>query len=535
MPENKNNYQNQIDKLDTSIEKVMFDFNKKYKHDKEIEELSNRLNELNQKYRNITGSNIIEFLNSIEMNNSSASSKIPVETRVKNIQQLLQDSVGSLYFADEKQRFLRYEDYRLIDAYIPEISKCLDLYRDCILSPDDVTKKSLNYYYKDKTINEQENEIVSKNLKFLDKEYNISKEIKNQIREALLLGDLFTIILDINEETEKLLKEDTIFPSSKEIKEENYITESMIGFEDFTDFESLFETQDNSKKSEQDKVERINKAKKTIVDSINKNIKFYNNPLDLMSEKKRYENENNIKLNLKGSIVKIPNPENIIKIELDRHVIGYIYIEKNSMGFSDSGFTNRGINNLNRLMSYKKNDVFNSRYDFLSSDNTAEKTKFDLITDIFVRGVSRKINNKFINNNKDFKRLIYTLLKQDYILEKQVFITFLKPEQVHHFKLDSNDTYGISKLAKSLFLAKLYLATLITNLMQKVSRGRDKRAFYIDSSLDTDYESTVQSFIRDIKSKEITSNMLNSVSSVLNAVGAFEDYYIPTVDGKSNN
>jgi len=534
---NINSSKKEIDKINNNMERLLFDFNKKYQHDENINELNKKLNDINKKYKNITGNNVIEFLTSIELNNMRDSkNRVPINTNnvSKNIQQLMQDSMTSIYFNDEKERLMRYDDYRLIDAYIPELAKCLDIYRDCILSPDDVTKRSLNYYYKDSLVSEQETKMISKNLLFLDKEYRISKDIKNQIREALLLGDLFTIILDINKETEKMLKEDEIFVN------ENYnygeiVNEASICFEDFKDFEKLFEDiTDKSKNKEENKTKRMDKAKKEIVDAINNNIKFYKNPLDLLSDKKKFENKNHTKLDLKGSIVKIPCPENIIKIELDHHVLGYIYIEKSITEnyTSESGLTNRSINNMNRLMNYKNNDIYNSRYDFLNSDNNLVKNKFDLITDIFVRGISKKLDNKFINDNKDFKRLIYTLLKQEYITEKQVFITFLQPNEVCHMKLDSNDVYGISKYAKSLFAAKIYLATLITNLMQKVSRGRDKRAFYVDTSADLDYEGTVQSFVRDIKSKEITSDILRSVSTVINSVGAFEDYYIPTIDGE---
>lgn len=59
-----------------------------------------------------------------------------------------------------------------------------------------------------------------------------------------------------------------------------------------------------------------------------------------------------------------------------------------------------------------------------------------------------------------------------------------------------------------------------------------KRAYYIDVSLDDDIESSVQGVIRDIKSKEITSGTFKNITSVLNSVGAYEDYYIPTVDGE---
>lgn len=59
-----------------------------------------------------------------------------------------------------------------------------------------------------------------------------------------------------------------------------------------------------------------------------------------------------------------------------------------------------------------------------------------------------------------------------------------------------------------------------------------KRAFYIETGLDDDIEGAVQGFIRDIKSKELSSGHLKNITTILNSVGAFEDYYIPIIDGQ---
>lgn len=548
---NNDNYIKQLQSTDDKIEKTLFgaDVNLSKKTDR-INDLLDSLNDVNSKYRKVTGQNLIEFLTSIEFNavNKNRKDKFVAKKTRDNIENRLKDAMGSIYFADEKVRFSRYEDYRLIDAYIPELAKCIDLYRDCIMSPDDVTKKSLNYYHNDTLLsasNSDNNSLldnIRRNINFLDTEYKLSKEAKANIRESLLLGDLFTIILDIREATAGVLQEDhedDIF-----VKENspytNIITEQMIDFESLN-FKSLFEedtsdSQDSKTENTKNKANSIEKAKKDVIDSINNNVKFYRDPKTLMSEIKKMEREENVdlisKLRIKGSIVKIPKPENIIKIEVDKHCFGYIYIEKSDFTLGDNQHTIKSLNSVNRLVSNNSNDVFNARYDFLQSGSNDLKDKYDILSDIFIRGISKKIDCKFINKNQDFKRVIYDLLKQDYILNKQVNITFLDPSDVFHFKLDSNDVYGISKLAKSLFFAKLYLATLITNLMQKISRGRDKRAFYIDTGLDDDMEGTVQSFIRDIKSREITTDTLNSITTLLNTVGSFEDYFLPTIDGQ---
>lgn len=123
-------------------------------------------------------------------------------------------------------------------------------------------------------------------------------------------------------------------------------------------------------------------------------------------------------------------------------------------------------------------------------------------------------------------------MRENFIINKGIQFTFLLPEQVVHLKPNSNSTYGKSILEDVLLMAKIYLATLITNLMQKISRGRDKRAFYLDVGMDDNIEGVVQEVIKDIKSAEITADTLQDIDTMLNSVGAFEDYFFPTINGE---
>ena len=111
-------------------------------------------------------------------------------------------------------------------------------------------------------------------------------------------------------------------------------------------------------------------------------------------------------------------------------------------------------------------------------------------------------------------------------------MTFIEPQYIFHLKLDSTDLYGVSKISKAVFFCKIYLSNLLTDLMQKIIRGRDKRAFYIETGLDDDMEGSVQGFIRDIKSKELSSGHLKNITTILNSVGEFQDYFIPVIDGQ---
>lgn len=543
MAENKEDHV--FEKQDHDIDAEIYGSSEKIQEIERVNDLKNKISSVTRKYTNVAGKNIIELMSSLEINNKNKSNNYRGNFNGKNkeeikksIEDKLVENINSTYFTDERQRFLRYEDYRLIDAYIPELAKCLDLFRDAILSPDDVTKQSLNYSY-DSDI---ASETVIKNIENLIAIYNLNKEVKEDIREALKLGDLFTIILNVGEEISKFLKEDErhndLLPGDIDPQDDGIkiMNESQLDINDYvitqlvTDDTSLLREDKRYKEKLKNNIET---TKKDIIDSINNNIKFCKNPMDLISEnngEKEVKGKNkSIKLN--GSILKVPKPENIIKIEIDKNCIGYIYIEKTGDDQASNLTHSTSVRNVSPLQN-GTNDMFNVRYDFLKDNSTKNlEGKYKALSDIFINGISKKIDIPFIKKNKDLKNVIYSLIKEDYILNKQVSMTFLQPEQVFHFKLDSNNTYGISKLAKSLFVSKIYLATLITNMLQKISRGRDKRAYYVDVGMDDDMEGTVEAFIRDIKSKEITSDNLNSVTTLLNSIGAFEDYFIPTMDG----
>lgn len=462
--------------------------------------LEKRLEAINNKYKPTIGANPMEFLNRIEMDNKSND---PAEKakfngkngRIKKLESLLKNSNGE-FFLEEKDRFFKYEDFRLIDAYIPEVSKCLDLFRDCILSPDDLTKRSLNYFYDDTNISSEEDsetKYIFNNLQELEKLYDLKKIIRTDIREGCQLGDLFYLLMPYNVGFTKIFKEDGV-NESFDFEEDKYgtsITEEAMDFDDDAEFKALFEGDfylNEESNRAKEKKQTIEQAKKDIIDSINNNIKFYKDPTDILSEKKKEsEKSKDLKnLQLNGSIFKKLPPENIVVLELDGQILGYIYIEKNNINLQHdrqgqrnsnpnslrSGNTGSSINTSDSL-GYGSNDVFNSRYDYLNRDQTQIKSKYALISQIFVKGISKKVNKDFLMRNQEFKDLIYTLVHEEYITKKEVKMTFIEPQYIHHLKLSSTDLYGVSKISKSVFFCKIYLSHLLTNLMQKVIRGRD--------------------------------------------------------------
>lgn len=530
--------------LDNSIDEILYDITKSdvKKRDK-IDEIRKNVSTINNNFSTVTKTpNLVEFLTqnafndnaTTKLKNSAKGTVINKKTK-ESIDKLVEQNNISLFLTEEKDRIERYNDYRIIDSYIPQVSRCMDLYRDCILSPDDITKKSINIDYSEENVSDDDYSKIQGNIKKIKDDFKLDKKSKTWIRDSLVLGDCFVSVLKIDEEINKMmLSENHESNNLLSNKNANLLTESEIfdyTKEELSLLENVFFEESQKDIKEKNSNTSFSSMKADIVNRINSNIIYVDDPTkDLDSSKNVGEINKNFKeVKFNGAIVKALNPERTVKLNIDDLCLGYLSIEKYDMD-SETGAEGFGLSTSEMMSGCSNNtsDYFNSRYD--TGTNTTIKNK--LLTDIFVKGISKKLDKKIIEKNQQFKEVIYQLIKKDYLLDKKVKIVYYTPEQVIHHAQDSDDVYGMSKLAKIIFFAKIFLATMLTETMQKISRGRDKRVVYVETGLDEDIEGSIQSVVRDMKAKDINADDLKTITNILKQVGAFEDYFIPKIDGE---
>ena len=483
-------------------------------------------------------------------------------------------------FSQESGRFQLYSSYQLIYENIPQMAQALDTYVDNIMSPDDFTKDIFNIYLDDVIIstteNKGENVKIIDNCKDLIKKYKLDTQCKRIIKETLKLGDQFVAVLKMNDEISKvMLSED--YKSSMEATNKS-LTESDItltddeivqlaemfdlsnvkipqnnppsisDYKNYTDKKKLNEAYQHDLKIYNEEVKVFNEAKQRlshdIAEILNKNFVFTEDSSCLLednveiskqfgisSKKNLFNNfqsqnkEDRKNLNpfsktkstdeirVGGSVLKVLKPERVIKLVLDDFEYGYYYIEnlENNADMLTTGSYSVSSNIFTSFKSQanEKPDIINAKY--------------RLITDVFVKNMAKKIDKKFINKNPDFKNTVYQLLKQNYLLNKQVRMIYLKASEVVHFGSGTEDYYD-SIYKSILFSAKLYLAVLTSQVMLRLVRSPEKRAFYVEVDLDNDTEAVVQQFMRDIKTKDIKmSNFGQDINTLLNAIGTFQD------------
>jgi len=547
------------------------DFHKENNGD--IELIKNTINKVNSQYKQNTGSDIIEFFsavtNEVERNKAKdnkpgeVGKRIDINSLVENPQNGL---INDIFFA-EGERINLYQNYELLYDNIPQMAQALDTYVDNVMSPDDFTKNVFNVSYDSKNISDsnmeetQNLEVINKINNILDI-YKIESKSKKIIKNSLKLGDQFVAVLKMEKELNSMLTEsnnteakdlfmtedgslkdnksydlsvekvvlesgevsilEKLFAGNEVLKPASTLNESATP-EDVTSYnESKQKFKKLTEQWKQNLSETINSNVEIEMDSSTllennyiamQDFKRENDRLAQRGNKKAKETDD---VTINGSVVKILESDRVIKLVMDDMVYGYYYIEK----IDDKDFGKR----------LSKQGAFTN----LSKGTDANEAnlKHKLITDIFVKNLAKKIDKKFIAKNKDFKNVIYALLKQDYITDKKVKITYLAPNEVVHFKGDDETgDYGSSIYKSILFTAKIYLAVLTSTLMQKLVRSPEKRAFYIETDVDQDTEAAIQGFVRDIKTKDITMNSMKDITTIMSSVGTFHDMYIPVVDG----
>lgn len=233
-----------------------------------------------------------------------------------------------------------------------------------------------------------------------------------------------------------------------------------------------------------------------------------------------------IDLNVYGCVVRKLKRDHVIPIYIEDLCMGYYYFEIRTLDNSDAamGFKNLMGDPLTNLRG-ANNSGFHNTVDTTRQDDAIK----------FVAGqLSKFIDKKFINHNQDLAREIYMILKYNELFNTpsidMIKITFIPPEDmVHfHFRLDDETHRGISDLEKSLIPAKIYSSLYITDALARLTRGQDKRVYYVKQTVDTNIAQTLLNTISQIKQSNFGIRNFQSINNVLNITGRFNDFVIPT-------
>lgn len=238
------------------------------------------------------------------------------------------------------------------------------------------------------------------------------------------------------------------------------------------------------------------------------------------------EKQKNTKLkSMNGCIVKKLRRECVTPIMINDICLGYYYFEfdNNMAFFDDSQQSNTMMNN---TITGMRNGGHNE-FDIMQRKDESIKYLASML--------AAKIDTKFINDNQDLKKEIYYILKyndeysNNNMNMQNIRVSYIPPEDINHiyFKLDEQTNRGISDLNLALIPAKLWVAIYLTNCLAVMTRGNDKRVYYVRQSVESNISKTLLKTINEIKKSNFGIRQIQNINNVLNITGRFNDYIIP--------
>lgn len=431
--------------------------------------------------KNINILNLISKINNSDDDSTKASRK-KIKKKARTLDDFLKDMeipVESIT-DDAKRRKKLYSVYKFIDENIPIIDQALDIMSDAIISPEPSNKNDIFI------IKSQDEKVVAL-AKSLLEEINLPRDINSIIRKSLRYGDEFIEIVDTNiidnltDTTEKGLT--NLQEQETEALLESFTTEELL----------LIENKE----------------------AITENYKYEDFDQDLLLEAKAakiVKGDNTI-------ILKRHKAEDVVKIQLGEYVLGYLVLNQKEIADSKE-----------KLFNYDNFDP--------NKEKKVEKLSNAISSKILkmINNQIKRKNNKlidFIKNNQEYSQLVRSAI----INNNSVSIRFVSPDNMVSFKHKSIDdpVYGESILKSVLLPIKHYLAVLTSNTIFNLTRAKETRKITVEvSNAELDAGASLNEVIKSLKKKEVAlSNSLNDIESFSTELTAFDDIFIPSVNGET--
>lgn len=452
------------------------------------------------------------------------------------------NQIGGIDAFQQGDRITRYKEYDEIVRNIAYCERALKVLTDNILSPDDITKRSLKIVYDETIYGKKVNkssEIIMARIKEINRATQIENHLEKLVKTTLKKGDYFIeimhspkgenalIILNessgekeskmspeieiLNEEisislegTDKNGKETTI-KKTHNVKLLEYIPSfgGVLGQRgptrtgsQFSKTYSDFNIPSHSKDPNQKNIDTDAK------DGWEDNLK---NKFE--KEKDKEKNEKSEKVQLGDIFITLHDPQYVIRLETERFrtCLGYLVFPKVDAG---QQFTNMWV----------------------STSNTVDSICLKIIEKLEERISSGRDNLPRTGDLRDvIAKYLKSIKDQD-----DLKIRYVKPEMMSHWRINSElfEPYGQSIFESVKFDSKLYMALKTAMTIKRLTSATDKRIVKIETGLPRNAKNLIEMLREGLRKRKISIDKFGSVDTIPSHITTFEDIYIPMRDGK---
>jgi len=377
----------------------------------------------------------------------------------------------------QSRRLMRYKTYEAIVSNINYAYRALTVLVDNILSPDDITKVSIDVKPKDYIEGEAPAEAKSKHVKEVIQKIELERKLPSIIRNSLLFGDFFVEIAGpkvaltsrslLNEaqtytqNVEKLIKEEKLIKWK-----ENYKVETKEkSLEVSINFTSFYEQDEKTTKSDRD----TNEGKK-----------------------------------LANVSLVLHSPNLIVKLQSSLFPICFGYLVFPMV---------RGIN---------------------VAGSTLEDEAVNNICMSILRNLEAKLPQMSeFKDDDELKDILKYMIKHSNI-NQALEIRYVPPDKMVHFVVPSTKyyPYGESVFDSTQYSAKVLMALETALAIQRLSRSTEKRKIAVEIGLPRDAKKAIEQMKEEFRKRKVSLDSFGTVDTIPSMITTFEDVYIPQKDGK---
>jgi len=469
---------------------------------KTIDKIDNILGELPSKLLSKSSSNRSELLKDTISNQMVGMS----DELFKNL------TPASLANQENKERAFRYKNCDDVCDSIPYCARALGVLTDEIVSPDNITKQSIQILGLESynSGNDSAENTKYENLQSIKKALELDDHITEVVKETLKYGDCFLEIIDI---------EDNSVPLNDVVFMEN-------------DLHTLTDTE----KSENRPLTPLNiKTEYNVVngDIIKKNTASFSIEFEAAVTKadkdKEDKNDNpfsknrvtkkdkkSSETNLSRLKIMKHDPELVIKIQSTRNklCLGYLVSPCSEESFADSGI---------------------QKITFADDDKVGVNDLYAGIINHMSRVLKVKTNTALSLSKVDLKNVLKRLIfEYEKSKDGKVKLRYVPTSKMEHFKLgDRYFPYGESIFQRTMFQAKMLIALQTANSIKRLTDATDKRAIYfeIGMGLNRNERNFIEQIKEQMRKKKYSLDTFGSISSIPSSVNSYEDWFIPTKNG----
>ena len=368
-------------------------------------------------------------------------------------------------------RIGRYKAYQAIVSQINYAMRALNVLVDNILSPDDITKQTLEikarYFMNEDTPVASKVRYVKEVVKLID----LERKLDSIVRNTLLFGDLFC----------ELGGPKAALTSQTLLSEANLYEETLNDQYESGLRERIVQTVKDGKEIE------INLDYTAFLEATK--------PETKAGQKKKAKTLKNLQMIFH-------DPSFVVKLQSALFPICFGYLI----------FPMRAVNPTTTM----GDDAINN------------------ICLAILKSLEKKLPQmKEFSGDDELKDIIHTLLGQA-DLNRAMDIRYVPPDKMVHFKVPTSKyaPYGESIFDSTQYSAKVLMSLETALAVQRLARSTEKRKIAIEIGLPRDARKAIELMKEEFRKRKISLDSFGSVDTIPSMITTFEDVYIPQKDGK---